>query len=133
MNPLHEQLLALFGNDPQLAQDLQNALAYPLPKRRKMAELHGKRLYPKGPEGKAYASKTFWRKLADSRLFHTAFCGSPEKQRLIAKFLEEERRWTSQRNAARGLLGDARREVWPPPAVFCKHTSLPMPDERRGW
>lgn len=117
MNYLHKQMLPLFNDDEGLKSDLLAAPAYTLPERRKLAANHAKRLYPKCPKGCGYAPKTFWRIMADNRLFHVAFCGSAQKQEKLAAFIEQYR--------AKHPI------VWPPMAFPVKYTPQPTPWDGR--
>lgn len=128
---IHTEMYLLFGRDRKIAKALYKAQDNALAERRKMADAHAHRLWPKGPKGQGYASKTFWRVLANSRLFHAAFCGSPEKQARIAKWLADDRRRAELGNARREANGDGRREIWPPKPVFCAMFPQPTPTSRQ--
>ena len=116
MKYLNDQLLILFNGDEQLKKDLLALPAYTLPERRALAANHAKRLYPKCPKGSGYAPKTFWRILADNRLFYVAFCGSAEKQEKLATFIGNE--FVTGRS-------------WPPMVFPVKYTPQPTPWEGR--
>lgn len=110
---LQEELLALFANDAQLAQDLQNAVAYPLPERHDLAVHHSRRLVPRPAPGKQHLRGGFWSQFGVYGVMLAAFTGSAEKQRKAAKWLVEQR---------------ARAKAWPPaPGASVPIPVLPQP------
>lgn len=121
MNPLHEQLLALFGNDPQLAQDLRLAATEPRTEQVRMATESVRRLIPKPLPGQQVWRHSFWGLFLEKRVMDAAFFGTPERQAQLADFLQRQRNTVLR-----------RRQQWPPKAVSCKAAALPMPDGRRG-
>ena len=120
MNPLHTaivgllnadgstEIVGLFHQDAQLAQDLANCLAYSLRERHDLAVLHSKRLVPKAAPGKQPIKGSFWCQFGQLGVLLAAFKGSEEKQRRAAKWLAEQR---------------ARAKAWPPAMA----ASVPIP------
>lgn len=118
MNPLHTELLTLFGNDSQLAQDLANSVAYPLRKRHDLAVHHSRRLVPRPAPGKQPIKGSFWCQFGTYGIMLAAFKGSDEKQKKAAKWLAEQR---------------ARAKAWPPAmGASVPIPALPQPRTGRG-
>lgn len=116
MNPLHTELLALFGNDADLLQDLANRLDPPQKERRALAVAHSKRLVPKAKPGMQHYRYSFWGQFNEKMVMIWAFCGSEAKQAECAKWLSKQK---------------AKAKAWPPRVM----TSVPftvLPQPRTG-
>ena len=121
MNPLHIQLLALFGGNAQLAQDLRTSATEPRTEQVRMATESVRRLIPKPLPGQQVWRHSFWGRFLERRVMDAAFFGTPERQADLAAFLQRQEKIVRRRG-----------QQWPPKVVSCKATALPMPDERRA-
>lgn len=114
---LHAELLALFANDAQLAQDLQNTVAYTLRERHDLAVWHSNRLVPRPAPGKRHYRWSFWGQFEEKLIMRRAFCGSPEKQQELQRWLANQR---------------AKAKAWPPRVMTSvPFTVLPQPWDGR--
>jgi len=129
MNPLHTalvgllnadggtEIVGLFHQDAALMKDLANSIAYTRKAQHALAVSHSKRLVPKAEPDKRHYRWSFWGQFEEKLIMRRAFCGSPEKQ-------QELQRWLSNQKA--------KAKAWPPRVMTSvPFTVLPQPRDGR--